>query len=124
MITSAHSKSSNSSGFNPILQKFCKMICKIIVSKTMCGVFLIFCRSSFMNNFLMKNSFSERKNLRKLYISRPVYFQKIFAHLFAGIICINKLEGFFSKKKFFQGLGAFFSTATRLIWVLFFVTKK
>ena len=124
MITSAHSKSSNSSGFNPILQKFCKMICEIIVSKTMCGVFLIFCRSSFINNFLMKNSFSERKNMRKLYISRPVYFQKIFAHLFARIICINKLGGFFSKKKFFQGLGAFFSTATRLIWVLFFVTKK
>ena len=42
VTTSAHSKGSNSSGFNPILQKLYKMICEIIVSKTVEGIFLIF----------------------------------------------------------------------------------
>ena len=42
VITSAYSKSSNFSGFNPILQKFYEMICEIIVSKSMCGIFLFF----------------------------------------------------------------------------------
>ena len=60
--TSVHSKSPNSSGFDPILQKFYKMICEIIVSKTVRGIFLIFCQSSFINNFMVKSSFSELKN--------------------------------------------------------------
>ena len=123
-VTSAYSKSSNSSGFNPILQKFYKMICEIIVSKTVCGIFLIFCRSSFINNFMVKNSFSEPKNQRKLNISRPVYFKKVSAHRFVGLICTNKLEGFFFEKKFFQGLGAFFTTATILIWGAILFHKK
>ena len=59
MITSAYSKSSNSSRFNPILQKFYRMICEITISKTVCGIFLIICRSSFINNFIVNNNFSE-----------------------------------------------------------------
>ena len=39
---SKHSKSFNFSGFNPILQKFYKMICKMIISKTVRGILLIF----------------------------------------------------------------------------------
>ena len=70
------------------------------------------------------NSFSEPKNQRKLNISRPVYFKKISAHRFVGLICTNKLEGFFFRKCFFQRLGAFFTTATRLIWALFFPQKN
>ena len=86
---------------------------------------LIFCRQSFINNFMVKNSFSEPKNQRKLDISRPIYLKKISAHRFVGLICTNKLERFFfSIKFFFQGLGAFFTTATRLIWASFFSTKK
>ena len=123
MITSAHSKSSNSSGFNPILQKFYK-ICEIIASETVCGIFLIFCRSSFINNFMVKNSFSEPKNQRKLNISRPIYLKKNSVHCFVGHICTNELEGIFYRKNFFQGLGAFFTTATQLIWVAFSSTKK
>ena len=123
-MTGAHSKSSNSSEFNPILQKIYKMICEIIVSKTVCGIFLIFCRSSFVNNFILKNSFSEIKNQRKLNISRPIYFKKLSAHRFVGLVCTNKLEGLFFEKIFFQGLRAFFTTATRLIWASFFSTKK
>ena len=119
MITGAHSKSSNSSGFNPILQKFYKMICKIVVSKTVRKIFLIFCLSSFINNFMLKNSFLESTNRRKLNISRPVYFfKKKSAHCFVGLICTNKLEGL---KKL---VGAFITTATRLIWASFFPQKN
>ena len=121
MITSAHS-----SGFNPILQKFYEMICEIIVSKTVCGIFLIFCRSSFINNFFVKNNFSEPKNQRKLKNSRPIYFLKISTHRFVGLICTNKLEGlfFFLKKKIFQGLGAFSTTAKPLFLASFFFHNK
>ena len=126
MITSAHSKSSNSAGFNRILQKFYKMICEIIVSKTVCGVFLIFCWSSFINNFMVKKSFSEPKNQRKLNILRSIFFEKISSHSFVGVICTYKREGFFFffEKNFFQGLEAFFTTAAWLIWVSFFSKKK
>ena len=101
-MTSAHSKSSNSLGFHLILQKFYKMICEIIVSKTMC-VYL----SSFINNFMVKNSFSEPKNQRMLNISRPIYFKKISAHRFVGLICTNKLERFFFRKTFFSRTWSF-----------------
>ena len=47
--------SSNSLGFNRILQKFCEMICEIIFSKTVCGIFFIFCHSRFINNFIVNN---------------------------------------------------------------------
>ena len=108
MITSGYSKSSNSSGFNPILQKFYDMICEIIVSKTVCGIFLIFCRSSFINNFMVKNNFLEPKNHQKLNISRPIYFLKISAHCFVDIICTNKLEEFFFQKIFLLRTWSFF----------------
>ena len=118
MITSAHSKRSSSLRFNSILQKFYEMICEIIVSKTMCGIFLSFCISSFINNIFVKNNFSEPKNHRKSKISRPIYFR------FVGLICTNKLEAFFFKKIFFQGLEAFFKTAKPLFWASYFSTKN
>ena len=83
------------------------MICEIIVSKTVCGIFLIFCRSSFINNFMVKNSFSEPKNQQKLNISRPIYFKKISAYRFLGLICTNKLEGFFFENNFLKDLELF-----------------
>ena len=124
VITSAHSKNSNSSGFNPILQNFYNTSCERIVSKTVCGNFLIFCSSSFTNNFMVKNSFSEPKNKRKLNISRPIYFEEISTQCFVGLICTNKREGLFYGKCFFQGLGAFFTTAARLIWASLISTKN
>ena len=57
--TGVYSKSSNSSEFNPVLQKFYEVICEIIIYKKLGGIFLIFCLSSFINNFIVKNSFSE-----------------------------------------------------------------
>ena len=122
MITTAHSKSSSSSGFNPILRKFYEMIYKIIVSKTLCGIFFIFFRSSFINNFMVKNNFLEPKNHQNLNISRPIYFKKISAHRFVGLICTNKLEAVFFF--FFRKRGAFFATAKPLICASFFSAKN
>ena len=121
VITSAHSKSPDSSGFNSILQKYYEVICEITVSKTVGGIFLIFWLSSFINNFMVKNNSSEAKNQRKLNISRSIYFLKNSTYRFVGLICTNKLkELFFQKKPFFEELGSFFTTAKSLIWKSFF----
>ena len=108
LITSAHPESSICSGFNSIYQKFYKIICEIIVSKTVCGISLIFFRSSFISNFTVKNNFSEPKNYRKLNISRPIYFWKISAHRFVRLICTNKLEKFVFQKLFLSRTWSFF----------------
>ena len=124
MITSAHSESSNSSGFNPILQKFFEMICQIIVSKTVCGIFLIICRSSFINNFMVKNNFLGPKNHRKLNISRPTYLKKKSAHHLVDLICTNKLEEFFFQKIFLPRTWSFFRDCkTTNLGVVFFHNK-
>ena len=107
MITSAHSKSSNCSGFNPILQKFYQMISKIIVSKTVYKIFLIFCQSSFINNFIVKNNFLEPKNHQKLNIWRSIYFYKISAHRFVGLTSTDKLKEFFFQKIFLSRTWSF-----------------
>ena len=80
----------------------------ITVSKRMCGISLIFCCLSFINNFMTKNSFSEQKNQRKLNISRPIYFEKISADCFVGLTCTNKQEGFFFEKRHFLRTWRFF----------------
>ena len=43
----------------------------------MCGIFSIFCRSSFIKNFIMKKHFLEPWNHGNLNISRPIYLKKI-----------------------------------------------
>ena len=120
MITSAYSKSSNSSGFNPILQKLYQTICDIIVSKMVFEISLFFCQSSFINNFMEKTNFLEPQNHRKLNISTPLYFKKISTLRFEDRIYTNKLDRFFFKKYFFQGLGTFFTTKKPLTWMSFF----
>ena len=72
MITSPYSKSSNSSGFDPILQKLYGMICEIILPRAVSGTY----RSSFINNLIIKNNFSEPKNHWKLTVSRTIHFKK------------------------------------------------
>ena len=114
MITNTYSKSSNSSGLNPILQKFHEMIWEIIVSKKMSGIFVVLSWTFFWN----------RKITKTTNISKSIYFWKIFAYSFEHLICTNKLEGFFFFfKSFFQGLGAFYTNAKPLIWMLYFRTK-
>ena len=61
LITSIYVKSPISLGFNPILQKFYEIICEILVSKTMCGILLVFWYSYFINNFVVKTKFRNRK---------------------------------------------------------------
>ena len=90
VITSAYSKSSNSSGFNPILQNFYEMICEIIIFKIVWVIFLFFCQSRFINSFTEKNNFSEPQNLRKLNILRTINLKKISAHSFVDLIFTNK----------------------------------
>ena len=91
----------------------------------MCGIFLILCWSSFINNFMLKNSFSEPKYQRKLNISRPIYFKKISAHHLVGLICASNPEGFFFWKKFFSRTCSFFHDCnTTNMGVIFFPQKK
>ena len=108
MITSAYSKSSNSLGFSPILQKFYEMICEIIISKMVSRIFLFFCQSRFINNFMEKNNFSELQIHRKLNILKTIYFKKISAHHFEDLICTNRLDRFFFRKTFFSRTWSFF----------------
>ena len=125
MITSAYFKSSNSSGFNPILHKFCMMNCEIIVCKTVCRIFLIFWRSSFINNFIVKTNFSGPENHRNLNISRPIYLEKISTHRFEDHICTNQLEEFFFRKKiYFKELEIFSRLQNHWLGPHFFPQKK
>ena len=124
MITSAYSKSSNSSWFNPILLKFCVMICEIIVYKTVCGIFLIFCRSNFINYLIVKSNFSEPQNHWDFNISRPIYLEKISAHRFEGHICKNKLEKVVFWKKIFWRTWSFFHDCKATDLGLIFFHKK
>ena len=115
MKTGAYSKSSNSSGFNPILQKFYEVICEIIIYKKLGGIFLIFCLSSFINNFFCEKQFFGIIKLRKLNYLETHLFKKVSSHHFEDHIYIYKLEEFSFRKFFFPGLGAFFATAKPLI---------
>ena len=122
MIISAYSKSSNSSGFHPISQKFYDIICEIIVSKTVRGIFLIFCPSSFIDNFIVKSDFWEPWNHAKLKSQDPFIFKK-FPYTVLKIISAQiRWKNFFFEKFFFQGLGAFFSKP--LTWASFFSTQN
>ena len=113
MITSVYSKRSNSSGFNSVLQKFYEMICQIIVSKTVCGIFLIFVRLRFISNFIVKVNFRNRnhqKNVEVHLLSKSFHtqFWRFYLQKSAGRI--------FFKKNFCQGLGSFFKNAKLLTW--------
>ena len=99
------------------------MICEIIFSKNVCGIFLIF-SSRFKKNFVVNNNFLEPQNREKLSISRPIYLKKISTQCLEGLISTNKPEKNFFKKIIFQGLGAFFTTAKPLIWALWFYQKN
>ena len=126
MITSAYSKSSDSLWFNPILQKFYEMICEIIVSKTVRRIsfffffFFFVCQSSFINDFMEKNNFSESQNHRKLNISRLIYFSK-FPHLALKILSAQiSWKGFFRKTFSSRTWSFFHNWKTTNLSVIFF----
>ena len=105
MITSAYSKSSNFSGFNTMLQKFCMMICEIKLSTKRCTEFSWCLVDRVLVIILLWRAiFQNLYNYRNLNISRPVYLEKNSAHRFEGHICTKKLEEFFF---FFKDLELF-----------------
>ena len=122
-ITSANSKSSNYSAFSAILQKLYDMTCEIIVSNTVYGILLIFCRSSFINNFMAKNNFLEPYNHQNLNISRPIYFKKNTARRFEDHIYTNQPEEFFFEKIFFSRTWSFFHDSKTTDLASFFSRK-
>ena len=125
MITSAYSQSSNSSRFIPILQKFCEMICEIIVYKTVFGISLIYCWLSFINNFIVKNQFSEPWNHQNLNILTPIYVKKKnFVHHFEDHIYTNKLDEFFFQKFFISRTWSFSHDCKTTDLDLIFFHKK
>ena len=125
-MTSVYFKSSNSLGFNPILQKFYEIICEIIFSKTVCGIFLIFCRSRFINNFFMKNKFSEPYKSPKVKHLEAHLFLKNFRIRFcrSNLHRSYKLEGFFFSKIFFFFQISFFRTPKTSHLDVKFLLKK
>ena len=123
MITRAYS-SSNSSGFNSILKKFYEMICEIIVSKTLCGIFLIFCRSSFINTFFWEEQFFGALKSPKPKYLETYFFKKNLQTVLKIISAQISWKIFFSKSIFFKGLERFFATAKLLIWGSFFSSKN
>ena len=86
--------------------------------------FLDFCRSSFVNNFIVKNHFSGPYNHRNLNISRPIYLTTISAHRFEDDICTNKLEEFFFRKMFFSRTWSFFHDNKTTVLSLTFFPQK
>ena len=93
-MTSFYSKTSTSLRSNLILQRFCEMIWDIIFSRTVCGYFLFFCRSRFINNFVANSIFFGTVKSPKVKYLETHLLQKSFRTLFWRLICTNKLEGF------------------------------
>ena len=79
----------------------------MIYSRMVFGIFLIFCRSRFINNFVVKNNFSEPWN-QKLYISRHIHFEK-FSRRILKILSLQKAGRIFFQKYFFIDLVELFS---------------
>ena len=104
-MTSAYSKSSISLGFNPISQKFCKIVCEIIFSRTVCGIFLIFCRSRFINSFVAKKKIFRNREITKSLISRDTFVLKKFPHTVLKILSLQiSWKAFFSNENFWIDL--------------------
>ena len=77
----------------------------MISSKSLIWVFLIFCRSRFLNNFIAKNISLEPYN-QMLNISRPICIKKHSAHFFK--ICKNRWNCFFQTEWETTNLGVSF----------------
>ena len=117
IISSPYSKGSNSLEFNPILQKFSVMICEIILSKMVSRMSLIFRRSHFINNFVVKNNFFETVK------SRDLFILKIFPHTILNILPLQISWRIFFQKNPFHWSGAFFTIPKSLTCASFFAQK-
>ena len=114
IISSPYSKGSNSLEFNPILQKFSEMICEIILSKMVSRMSLIFRRSHFINNFVVKNNFFETVK------SRDLYILKIFPHTILNTLPLQiSWKDLFSKKSFSLIRSFFYDSKVTHLRVIF-----
>ena len=122
----AYSETSSSPGFHSILHNFHKMIFEIIYCKTVSWIFLTFCRLHFINNFEVKNNFSEPWDYQKLNISRRMYFKEISGHRFQDLICTNNVESklFKSFFNFFPKTWSSFKIAKHVFGREFFAQKS
>lgn len=121
-ITSAYTKSSNSQSFNPILQKFYKMMCEKLVSETVCGIFLSFV---YTKNVIVKKIFWNCRIIKSWNIWKPYYFWKMSKNSFEDVVCTFKLEKIFCKKylKKKKDLVAFPKYQTTNLGFIFLHTK-
>ena len=120
LITSAYSKSSNSSGFNPILPKFCETICEITVLKTVCGTFLIFCRSKFGG----EQFFGTLKSPKLKYIDTYLFKKNILRTALKIASTKISWNNFFFQKSFFPRTWSFFNDCKTTDFDLIFFHKK
>ena len=127
-ITSDFSKSSNSLGFNPILQEICEMICQVIFSKTVCRIFLVICCSRFIINFVVKDFFVKiffgTVKSPKVKFLETHLFQK-FLHTVLKILSLQiSWKYVFSKKKYFSLTWSFFHDCKTSYLGVIFLNKK
>ena len=103
-MTSAYSKSSNSSGFNPNLQNFYEMICETVVSKTVYRIswFVFFLSVEFYYKIYCEEQFFGTLKLPKLkYPKTHLLFFKKNPHTVLKIMSPQiSWKEFFSKKSF------------------------
>ena len=85
-----------------------EIILQIIVFKTVCRICLTFCRSSFIDNFIVKNNFFGTLKKSKVKNLETHLLKKNPAHRFEDDICTNKLKEIFFRKNFFSGTWSFF----------------
>ena len=121
MITSAYSKNSNSSGFNPILQNFTRWFVRQFSPKQ-CAEFSWLFVDRVLLIILLRRTIFETLKSPKLKYLETYSFQKNSAHRFEDHICTNNLERIFFEKAF-QGLRAFFALQNFWFWSQFFPQK-
>ena len=119
-ILRAPTTGSNSSGFNPIFQKFCMMICEIIAYKTVCRIFRIFCRSSFINSFIAKSNFRTLKSPKLNYLESHLFSPHTVLKIISAQI---SWKNFFLKNLFFKDLQLFSRLQNYWFWPHFFPRK-
>ena len=65
------------------------MICEGIFSKIVCGIFLIFCSSHFINNFAVMNNFGTPKSPKLKYLDTNLKFPHTVLKIFSAQINRN-----------------------------------
>ena len=98
-------------------KKFYKIICEILVSKTVCGSFLI------LVNFVLKSKFGNHKITESWNISRKIYFEK-FPQTVLKILSAKIRWKLLFLRDFFQKLGAVFGNEKSLLCAPFFCAKN